>query len=337
MSTTSDTPLAGAVATCRALPSETRTPGVLFTMGELIDAYMAVYEGRDQSRAYRLLEWQQRIGHLPILDFTDDHAFDALEAIATAPARIYMGRDANGNPIHRAKGKRSNSTLNRYQQALAAVCTWGIKRRRVPKGWVNPMSELDQRPENKARTRFLSDDERARLLVACKAASWARLYALVLLALTTGARRGELTRLRWCDIDVERGEAHVRETKNGQPRVLPLVGALREQLRGFLDEDVARFKLGTPSQLVFGSRIRPKVAFNFEEAWREALRASRVRDFRFHDLRHSCASYLAQSGASLLEIADVLGHKQLRMAMRYSHLTIGTKRALVARVLGHIA
>jgi len=61
-----------------------------------------------------------------------------------------------------------------------------------------------------------------------------------------------------------------------------------------------------------------------------------VSGFRFHDLRHSCASYLAQNGASLLEIADVLGHKQLAMTKRYSHLTTATKKALVGRVLGDI-
>jgi integrase len=77
--------------------------------------------------------------------------------------------------------------------------------------------------------------------------------------------------------------------------------------------------------------------YAFEARWAQALKEARVRDFRFHDLRHSCASLLAQSGATLLEIGDVLGHRQLAMTKRYSHLTTGHKAALVNRVLGSIA
>lgn len=67
-----------------------------------------------------------------------------------------------------------------------------------------------------------------------------------------------------------------------------------------------------------------------------AIKAAKLRDFRFHDLRHTCASYLAQNGATLLEIGDVLGHKQVSMTRRYSHLTVGHKAALVDRVMGGI-
>ena len=66
------------------------------------------------------------------------------------------------------------------------------------------------------------------------------------------------------------------------------------------------------------------------------MRTARIEDFHFHDLRHSCASYLAQSGATLLEIADVLGHKTLDMVKRYSHLTVHHKQALIHRVLGNL-
>jgi integrase len=66
------------------------------------------------------------------------------------------------------------------------------------------------------------------------------------------------------------------------------------------------------------------------------MHAARIRNFRFHDLRHSCASMLAQSGATLLEIGDLPGHRQLQMTKRYSHLASGHKSALVNRVLGGI-
>src|SRR5690242_15568622 len=163
---------------------------------------MSSYCGRDGARPYRLREWQARIGKLPIASFTDDDFFHALEAVAAAPARIFTGYDADGKPIHRLKGgPRAHGTINRFHDALAAVVAWAIKRRRVPRGFENPVRKVDKRPEHPGVVRFLSAEERERLLSACKASAWPRLYGLVLLALTSGARRGELGRLRWRDIN----------------------------------------------------------------------------------------------------------------------------------------
>jgi site-specific recombinase XerD len=71
--------------------------------------------------------------------------------------------------------------------------------------------------------------------------------------------------------------------------------------------------------------------------WTKALKEARIKKFRLHDLRHTCASYLAQNGATLLEIGDVLGQRQVSVTKRYSHLTTGHKTALVSRVLGNIS
>ena len=81
---------------------------------------------------------------------------------------------------------------------------------------------------------------------------------------------------------------------------------------------------------------RSDFAYCFTKPWKKALEDAQINDFRFHDLRHSCASYLAQSGASLLEIADVLGHKQISVTKRYAHLCIEHKSNLINRVLGGI-
>ena len=90
------------------------------------------------------------------------------------------------------------------------------------------------------------------------------------------------------------------------------------------------------SQLVFASTRRPDVAYNHVPAWQAALKRAGIPSFRFHDLRHSCASYLARSRASLLEIADVLGHRNLSVTRRYSHLTTQHKSELINRVLGKV-
>jgi integrase len=297
-------------------------------MEDVIDLYMAHYAGRDTTRVQRLTWWRGKVGKVALQDLTDDHVYAGLEALAQQPARYWAGTDADGCAIYKAKrAPLAAATINRYGASISAVITWAIKRRIAPKGYVHPGRSIERRTENNERTRYLSDDERERLLAACRASSWPRLYVLVLMALTTGARKAELTGLRWGDVDLERAVALVGRTKNGDPRVLPLVENVVQELK--------RFKAG-PSVLVFPSRAQPDKPFTFEPRWAGALKAARVRGFTFHSLRHSCASMLAQNGATLLEIADVLGHRQLQMTKRYSHLATSHKAALVQRVLGQV-
>lgn len=297
-------------------------------LSEVIDLYMAHYAGRDTTRVQRLSWWRAQLGAIALQDVSDDHVHAGLERLAQQASRFYAGDDAEGRPIFRAKGRPlAPATINRYGASLAAVFTWAIKRRIAPKGFVHPCRSVERRAEDNEQTRFLTDDERVRLLGACRASRWPRLYVLVLMALTTGARKSELTGLRWADVDLQRGLAHVGRTKNGDPRVLPLVPAVLEQLRPLE---------GAPGAFVFPSPRCPSKPFAFEPRWLEALKVAKVRRFRFHDLRHSCASMLAASGATLLEIGDVLGHRQLAMTKRYSHLTTAHKAALVGRVLGDI-
>jgi integrase len=281
--------------------------------------------------------WKRRVGERLLVEFTDDDVFHQLEAIAAEPARVFNGYDADGRRIYRnKKTPKTPGTLNGYANALAAVFTWCIKKRRVPKSFENPCRKVERLPLHNAVVRFLSDDERERLLEACRASCWSKLYVLVLMALTTGARRGELLGLRWRDLDCERAIAYLASTKNGEARVLPLVPSVLEQLQQLVPVDRSSFKIGAADRLIFHSDRRPDVAYNFVEAWRDALKVARVRNFRFHDLRHTCASYLAQKGATLLEIADVLGHRQMQMVKRYAHLSTQSKAALVKRMLGEI-
>lgn len=297
-------------------------------IGDIIDLYMQHYAGRDSTRVQRLGWWRGQVGSVALQDLTDDHVHAALEALKLQASRFYAGDDADGRPIYRAKRKSlAPATVNRYSASLAAVITWTIKRRVAPKGYVHPCRAIERLAENNERVRFLSDDERARLLSACRESPWPRLYLLVLMALTTGARKGELVGLHWSEVDAARGVAHVGRTKNGDPRVLPLVPAVIEELE--------RFR-GAPSSPVFCSPRDARKPFAFEPRWHDAVKAARLKAFRFHDLRHSCASLLAASGATLLEIGDVLGHRQLAMTKRYSHLTTGHKAALVGRVMGAI-
>jgi integrase len=296
---------------------------------ELIDLYMASYAGRDTTRPQRLAWWSARIGDIALSELTDDPLFEALESLEARNGRVYAGLDADGKPIFRGKGKPiAPATINRYAASIAAVVTWAIKKRQVPRGFENPARHLERRPENNERVRFLADDERERLFAACRASKWPRLYLLVLMAITTGARRGELEGLRWGDVDLDKAVAYVEQTKNGDRKVLPLLPAVLTELERFRSKD--------PRALVFASKRRPAQAYNSTMVFGAALKAAKVKNFRFHDCRHSCASYLAQNGATLLEIADVLGHRQLSVTKRYSHLTTVHKAKLMQRVLGDI-
>lgn len=296
------------------------------TLAQLIELYMADYAGRDDTRAQRLGWWATQLGSITLADISDDHVHAALEHLAANPPRYFAGKDADGRPILRAKRKTlAPATVNRYSAALASVLTWAVRRRIAPKGWVHPCRAVERRPEQNEKTRFLTREERERLLAACKASKWPRLYLLVLLALTTGARKGELLGLRWSDVDFDHATLHVGRSKNGDPKVLPVVPAALEQLRAFA---------GAAGALVFPSAEKPEQAYAFEPRWAQALKAAHIRGFRFHDLRHSAASHLAQNGATLLEIADLLGHRQLSMTKRYSHLASGHRSALVNRVMG---
>ena len=191
----------------------------------------------------------------------------------------------------------------------------------------NPVFSISKSKESRGRTRFLSDEERTALLDTCADADWKPLRALVLLALATGARRGELVGLKWTDVDLKVGRATVHETKNGDPRVLPLVGKALEALRELKLQNSAasEFIFAHPNGL-------PEAFYGFDSHWYDALQAAKLTDFKFHDLRHSCASYLAAQGASLLKIADVLGHRTMQMVKRYSHLASGRKTSVVEKM-----
>jgi integrase len=294
----------------------------------LVDAYMAVYKGKDQSIAQRMRWWQAKIGHLKLSEVDEDHIYFALQELSQQSARYYCGKDADGNPIFKSKKRpHAPATLNRYAATAGALFTWCIRQRIAPKGWVHPCRGIERKPENNEIIRHLTSDECERLLAACKASKWPKMYLLVLLGLTTGSRRGEFLRLKWGDIDFDRKQAYVHISKNTDKKVLPLTDAVVQELSRFVEG---------PDKLVIESVRRPGQAFCYEKVWKKTLKQAKVHQFRFHDLRHTCASYLAQNGATLLEIGDVLGQRQQQVTKRYSHLTTGHKTSLVNRVLGAI-
>jgi integrase len=135
----------------------------------------------------------------------------------------------------------------------------------------------------------------------------------------------EIVSLRWSDVDLKRGLLTFQETKNGERRTVPLMGYALNVL-------TQHAKVGRlDTQLVFPN-AKGETFPRFREAFENAVARAGIVDFRFHDLRHSAASYLAMNGASLMEIAEILGHKTLAMVKRYAHLSESHTRNVLARM-----
>jgi integrase len=208
---------------------------------------------------------------------------------------------------------RSNGTVNRYVSALRSAWHWAQAAGLVPTDLAWPPRLM--LPEPKGRTRHLSEDELKAVLEA--AAKDPVMHAAVLLSIGCGIRQGELRRLRWSDVDMERQTVSVVMSKNGESRSVWLPQSAVDALKKLKKAPV----VGTT--IIADAEGQPLDKEQLIYKWHKVRDAAGLVDFRWHDLRHSCASFLAQSGASLLQIGGVLGHKSPTMTARYSHLVKG--------------
>lgn len=275
------------------------------TLSELIDRYcFNVLPNKKSAKTQfqQLNWWKTKIGSYPLSDIT--------------PSLIAEYRDKLGREITIRGRPPSPATVVRYMAALSHTFTTAVKEW----GWLDdsPMRKVTKPKEPRGRVRFLSEDERTRLLKACKKSNNTSLYPVVVLALSTGMRQGEIMSLTWDAVDLNRGRAILHETKNDERRAVPLAGHALELLKEL--GKVRRID----SNLLFPSKeANPKKPMDLRAPWLATLKITGIEDFKFHDLRHSAASYLAMNGASLAEIAEVLGHKTLQMVKRYTHLSEG--------------
>jgi integrase len=273
------------------------------TLSELVDRYIENViptKLRDkQTTTAQLRWWKKQIGHCLLSDLT--------------PALIAEQRDILLKGLTPKGTVRSPSTVVRYLAALSHALTIAMKEW----GWLedSPMRKVTKPKEPRGRVRFLSELERTSLLEACRESTNSYLYPVVVLALSTGMRQGEIMNLRFEDIDTFKGRITLHHTKNGERRSVPLRGLALQLIREMVIERKQDIGLLFPSK----EDINKPIDLRFP--WEQALKKAAITDFRFHDCRHSCASYLLMNGASSAEIAEVLGHKTLAMVKRYSHLS----------------
>jgi len=282
------------------------------TLTELIDRYCrdvlpSKKSARDQNQ--QLQWWKSEIGSYTLADIT--------------PSLLAECRDKLGREITVRNKPRSPASVVRYMAALSHALTVAVNEW----GWLedSPMRKVTKPKEPRGRVRFLSDDERSRLLKVCKESSNSYLYPVVVLALSTGMRQGEIMGLTWDTVDLNLGRAILHETKNGERRAVAITGHALELLK-----ELSKVRRIDSNLLFPPHKITPQKSMDLRSPWESALKKAEIEDFHFHDLRHSAASYLAMNGASLAEIAEVLGHKTLQMVKRYAHLSEGHTARVVA-------
>jgi integrase len=274
------------------------------TLADLVDRYIKdVLPGKTEKlRANQTtqLNWfKTEVGAHTLADITPAVIVQCRDKLLTEP---------------NARGKvRTPASVVRYMAALSAAYSACVNEW----GWLedSPMRKVKKPTESRGRVRFLDDEERQRLLTACLASTNKQLYLCVILALSSGMRQGELMGLKWQDINLKDGFLILHETKNGERRRVPLAGHGLE----LLHEHAKVRRLDT--NLLFPGTIHKDKPIDLRKPFETALKASEINDFHWHDLRHCTASYLAMNGASLAEVAEVLGHKTLAMVKRYAHLS----------------
>ena len=207
------------------------------------------------------------------------------------------------------KGGLKTPTIRRYLATMSSAFSFAER-----SGWIiqNPILHLDKKaiPEAQPRTRFLSRDEYRRLL----GASSSHLRPLIEMAVETGMRLEELLSLKWEQVDLDRREVRLVLTKSMRPRTVPLS-----------DKAVAVLVAGTrdhrASPYVFINSATGERYRTIQRAFRTVCRRAGLEDLRFHDLRHTFASWAVQSGVDLYPLSRILGHSTLQMTTRYAHLS----------------
>lgn len=242
----------------------------------------------------------------------DRDAVGRLTPVFGARALTDIDREGVERYVAKRLGDKARpGTVQKEITVLKAAYNQAIRWGRVEK---NPAAKVTVKGASQPRERLLSEEEIGRLLKACPSL----LRDLVETALLTGMRKGEILALEERDCDFLREEVRVRESKNGDPRTIPMHPRMKEILW-------ARVQ-GVEARTVF-----PIV--NVQRPFQEAVKQAGIRDLRFHDLRHCAASYLFMAGADPRTVMQVLGHRDPRMTLRvYASVSQKHMREAVGRL-----
>jgi integrase len=211
---------------------------------------------------------------------------------------------------------------------------WGLPIRE------NPLDKVKLKAVDNRRERRLRDGELELILEAASTRKNPYIIPVILFALETAMRRGEILALGWDDIDLKRSCVTIREAKNGYSRTIPLSPKAMNILDNTLDiqkgmsNGIWCCQKGEASGLCKGNYINldhykknhsgadlafPITANAFRLAWQRTIKLSGIQDLHFHDLRHEAISRLFEIGLTVPEVASISGHRDARMLLRYAH------------------
>ncbi|MCX5804232.1 MAG: site-specific integrase [Proteobacteria bacterium] len=230
------------------------------------------------------------------------------EAFSNIPLRQFNTMMLEHFQTERLQKGNKPATVNRLiatiKHAFHKGCDWNM----VDEGTMKCIKRVKLLEENNRRLRYLSKEECQALINACDS----HLKPIVIMALNTGMRKSEILGLRWDNVDLRHGFILLDVTKNGERREIPINDTLRATLEAL------------PRRLDGGYVFYdPKTGERYKEVKRSfgtALRKAGIRDFKFHDARHTFASHLVMAGVDITTVKELLGHKTLTMTLRYAHL-----------------
>ena len=275
-----------------------RTGKAEHTFHELADAYLkwAVRQKSHQEKGY-------------VFKFLKSHFGDcSLSSINTLALDHLQGE--------MLEAEKAPATINRHISCLKHAYTkaeeWGWVDEKTCKG----VHKVKMLPENNKRLRYLSDEEYRRLIEACQIPSATFLIPIIQIAVNTGMRLGEILNLTWDDVDQRNGLILLQQgmTKTKQRREIPMNNNVKAAIKGL------------PVR-VDGGRIFS--VNRIYEPFMQAVKRAKIRDFHFHDLRHTFASWLVMKGVDLATLQSLLGHANIQMSLRYAHLSPNHRKSAV--------
>lgn len=285
------------------------------TFGQAIEKYIGVKESEGK-RSIR--DDRQNLARLRAA-FGKDTPLEAITASLVSDYKVArMRTTVKSGESERPIGP---ATLNRELASLRHLLRLALEEWQV----VSTLPRIKLLKEPEGRLRFLSEDEIARLLEACRGSLNKQLATIVTVAVNTGMRLGELMCLRWEDVDFSRGVLLLERTKSGRRREIPMNDAVDAALNALSGDKVEGPVFRKASGERWGS---------IRTAWDNACRAAKLEDVHFHDLRHTFASHMIMRGASLGDLRDLLGHADIKMTIRYAHLSPAHRRAAVDKLAG---
>jgi integrase len=272
------------------------------TFGQLAEDYLAFKRAKGKRS---VAEDERHLGHL-IAAFGQDTPVNAI----TAQRIAQHDRDRATAISTRLKRPVTPATINRelalLRHMLRLAEEWGYIARA-------PRIRLGKEPEG--RIRWLEVDEERRLLGACRTSQNRQLAAIVTIAIETGMRAGEIMGLTWERVDLSRGVFRLERTKSGRRREVPMRQGVYDLL--------ATLPGHREGRLWREGRIRT--------AFENAVGTAKLDDFTFHDCRHHFASWFMMRGGSLQALREILGHRDIKLTLRYAHLSPGHLRTEIEK------